>query len=152
MQCLHIMQSSATKRRVLRHILALVSSTALLAVVPVILYGALIVWSGDIGGPLNLVIIPVASAIIGFTISLMVFLPLSLLSERFDFRQWLRVIGFANGALVAVVVLGWIYIGITKPESRWPGLVSAVGSLCLYLVGGFFVYLCCLAVCRRVFP
>lgn len=146
------MQSSTIKRRVVRHILALVSSTVFLAVVPVILYGALIVWSGDLGGPLNLVIIPVASALIGFAISLVAFLPLSLLSERFDFRRWLRVSGFSTCALAAVVAPGWIYIGITKTESRWVGLVSAGGSFCLYLVGGFFVYLCCLAVCRRVFP
>jgi len=146
------MQSSTTKRRVVRHILALVSSTAFLAVVPVILYGALIVWSGDLGGPLNLVIIPVASAAIGFVISLVAFLPLSLLSERFDFGRWLRVAGFSAGALAAVVAPGWIYIGITRTESRWLGLVSAGGSFCLCLVVGFFVYLCCLAVCRRVFP
>jgi hypothetical protein len=146
------MQTSAAKRRVVRHILALVSSTVFLVVVPVALYGLLIVWSGDLGGPLNLIIIPMASAIIGFAISLVVFLPLSLLSERFDFRRWLRVVGFSTGALVAVVAPGWIYIGITKVESRWLGLVSAGGSLCLYLVGGFFVYLCCLAICRRVFP
>ncbi len=128
------------------------SSTAFLAVVPVALYGALIVWSDDLGGPLNLVIIPVASAIIGFAISLVAFLPLSLLSERLDFRRWLRVVGFSAGTLLAVVAPGWIYIGITKTESRLLGLVSAGGSLCLYLVGGFLVYLCCLAVCRRVFP
>ena len=146
------MQSSTTKRRVVRHVLAVMSSTAFLAVVPVILYGALIVWSGDMGGPLNLVIIPVGSALIGFAISLVAFLPFSLLAERFGFRRWLQVAGVSAGSLTALVVPAWIYIGITKTESRWPGLFSAGGSVCLYLVGGFFVYLCCLGVCRRVFP
>ncbi len=116
-------------------------------------YGALIVWSDDLGGPLNQVIIPVASASIGFTISVVAFLPLSLFAERCGFRRWLPLAaGVSVGALVAVVTPSWIFLGIAKTESQRLGLVSTVGGVGLYLVGGFFLYLCCLAICRTVLP
>jgi hypothetical protein len=46
-----------------------------MTLIPTALYGGLIVWSGDLGGPLNLVLIPAISAVIGFVISLLIFFP-----------------------------------------------------------------------------
>ena len=144
------MENTTHKRGLSRHILALFCSTGFLAVVPVALYGGLIVWSGDLGGALNLVIIPLTSAIIGFVISLVAFLPCSLLAERSSFRRSQRMVGRLLGVLTAVAVVGWIFVGTMKPQNHWLGLFLVVGSVCLYFGGGFFVYLCCLAVCRRV--
>jgi hypothetical protein len=113
------------------------------------LYGALIVWSGDLGGPLNLVIIPITSAIVGLGVSLVVFMPISLLAEYSSLQRWRQTVGGLLVALTAIGVLAWIFVGTIKPQNR---VFLAVGSVCLYFVGGFFVYLCCLAVCRRIWP
>ena len=144
------MENTTHKRGLSRHILALFCSTGFLAAVPVALYGGLIVWSGDLGGPLNLVIIPLTSAIIGFVISLAAFLPCSLLAERSGFPRCQHIVGRLSGVLTAVAVVGWIFVGTMNPQNHWLGLFLVVGSVCLYFVGGFFVYLSCLAVCRRV--
>ncbi len=143
------MENATSKRRLSRHFLALFCSTGFLTIVPIALYGGLIVWSGDLGGPLNLAIIPVMSAIIGFGISLVVFMPISLLAESSSFQRWRHIVGRLLVALTAVVVLAWIFVGSIKPQNR---VFLVVGSLCLYFVGGFFVYLCCLTVCRRIWP
>jgi hypothetical protein len=58
-----------------RHVFAIVCSGGLMTLIPTALYGGLIVWSGDLGGPLNLVLIPAISAVIGFVISLLIFFP-----------------------------------------------------------------------------
>ena len=131
-----------------RHFLAVVCSTGFLTIVPMTLHGGLIVWSGDLGGPLNLVIIPLMSAIIGFGISLVVFMPASSLAESSSFHRWRHIVGGLLAALTAVVVLAWIFIGTVKPQNY----VFLVGSVSFYFVGGFFVYLSCLAVCRRIWP
>ncbi len=89
------------------------------------------------------------SAIIGFGISLVVFMPISLLAESSSFQRWRHIVGGLLVALTAVVVLAWIFVGSIKPQNR---VFLVVGSLCLYFVGGFFVYLCCLTVCRRIWP
>jgi hypothetical protein len=113
-------------------------------------YGGLIVWTGDLGGPLNLVIIPVMSAIIGLGISLVAFLPLSLLAERFGFRRWLQTVGGLSAALAGVVVLAWIFIVSMKLQNHWLRTFLVVGGLCIYLTGGLFVYMCCLAICKKM--
>ena len=127
-------------------------STGFLTVVPAALYAALIAWSGDFGGPLNLVIIPAASAIIGLGVSLVAFLPVSLLVEQLSFRRSLWTSGGISAVLTAVVVLAWIEVIAVKASSHRLVLFSLGASLCLYLVGGLFVYLCSLAIGRRVFP
>ena len=142
------MQNTTSARRYSRHVFALVCSTGFLTIVPTALYGALIVWSGDLGGPVNLVIIPVTGAIVGLGISLVVFMPISLLAESSSLQRWQRRVGGLLVALTSVGVLVWIFVGTIKPQNRW---FLAVG-VCLYFVGGFFVYLCCLAVCRQIWP
>jgi hypothetical protein len=143
------MEAATSKRGFIRHFLALSCTTAFLTIVPMVLYGGLIVWSGDLGGPLNLIIIPIISALIGFGVSLIVFMPVSLVAESSSFRHWLTIVGGLLVALTAVVVLVWIFVRTIKPENR---VYVVVGSVCLYLVGGFFVYLCCLGVGRRLWP
>jgi len=139
---------SASKRK--RHILALLCSSGFLAVVPFALYVGLIVWANDLGGPLNLVIIQAASAIIGFGVGVVGFLPLSLLAERLNFGRWVQMVGALSAVLTMVVVSAWIVALTVKPKNHWLIPFSVGASLVLYIVGGFFVYLCCLAVCRKV--
>jgi len=143
------MENVASKRRLSRHFLAAACSTGFLTIVPIALYGVLIVWSGDLGGPLNLVIVPVVSAIVGFVISLVVFVPVSLLAESSSLRRWQYVVAALLVALTGVVVVAWIFVRGSTQQYR---LFLLWGSFCLYVVGGFFIYLCCLAVCRRIWP
>jgi hypothetical protein len=143
------MEHSTSRSKRIQHVLALLCSTGFLVVVPVALYAGLIVWSGDLGGPLNLVIVPVASASIGVAISLAVFLPLSLLAERLGLRRWLQVVGGLSGVLAVVVALAWIFVAAIRPENR---VFLVAVSVCLYFAAGFFVHLCCLVVCHRVWP
>jgi hypothetical protein len=67
---------NARLRWLSRHVFAMVCSAGLMTLIPTALYGGLIVWSGDLGGPLNLVLIPAVSAVSWFVISLLIFCPL----------------------------------------------------------------------------
>lgn len=83
---------------------------------------------------------------------MMVFLPLSLVAERFGFRRWWQTVALLAGALTVCVVFAAVCTWpATAPVSGWLVLLIAA-SLGLYLVGGFFVYLCCIGVCHRVLP
>jgi hypothetical protein len=144
------MQIVTSRPRLIRHIIPLLRSTGFFAVVPVGLYGGLIVWSNDLGGPLNLVIIPAAAAIIGFVVSLVVFFPVSLLAERLSLRRSLQIVRGFLVALTIVVVLAWMLVVIAKPNKHCLVLFSLGVSLSLYLLSGFFVYLCGLAAGRRI--
>jgi hypothetical protein len=117
-----------------------------MTLIPMALYVGLIVWSGDLGGPLNLVFIPAMSAVFGLVISLLIFLPLSLLAENSDFKRWRRITGFVLLALIAIVVLAWTFFGARELKNR---AYLFLGAMAAYVVGGFFVYLCGLAIGTR---
>lgn len=127
-----------------RHVLAVIWSTGFLTIVPAIFYGALIIASGDLGGPLNLILIPMASSIIGFVISLVVFFPFSLLAGRFGPRRWLQATGFLSTFSLLAVIALWACFGITNSQSHQVILLFVASHLCFYIVGGLFVYLCSL--------
>jgi len=152
----HLMANSTTKRRVVRHILSIICSTGFLAAMPFTLYCAWVippaVSAADLGGPLNFVIIPLMGGIVGAVISVVGFLPLSLLAERFSFPRWLQAVGASAALLTLILISVWIYGGAPNAAPPWAGWLVLGTSICLYAVGGFFAYLCCLAVCRRVFP
>ena len=141
-----------TAKHIGRHVVALFSSTCVLGIIPILAYAVLVIWSGDLGGPLNLVIVPLLSGALGGAISVIAFFPLSLLAERFDFQRWLRFVGLSTVALTATAITGWIFTGVTKGTEGWAGSVSFLASLGLFLIGGFLVYLCSLAFFRRIFP
>ena len=136
-----VMQNSTAKPRINRHVFASISSTGFLTIVPVILYSALIISSGDIGGPLNLIIIPMASVIIGIVVSLAVFLPVSFLADCIGLRRWQQVTGILTALLLVGVIALWIHFGITKPQSHRVVLLFIISHFCFYFLGGFFVYL-----------
>jgi 4-amino-4-deoxy-L-arabinose transferase-like glycosyltransferase len=122
-------------------------SIGLMTLIPTASYVGLIVWSGDLGGPLNLVFIPAMSAVIGFVISLLIFLPLSLLVENSDFQRWWRTVGFVSFALIAIVVLARAVFGARELQNR---AYLFLGAMAAYVASGFFVYLCGLAIGTRI--
>ena len=108
---------------------------------------ALIVSSGDLGGPLNLALIPAISALIGFGVSLLIFFPLGLLAESSTFQRWWRVIGLVLSALAVILILAWVTFGTAGLKTR---AYLFLGMVAVYVVSGFFVYLCGLAIGTRL--
>jgi len=136
-----VIQSSTTKQRINPHVLASICSTGFLTIVPIIFYGGMIISSGDIGGPLNFIIIPMASAILGIIVSLVFFLPVSFLAKRFGLRLWQRATGILASLLLITVIALWVHFGITKPQSHEAILAFLICHFSFYFLGGFFVFL-----------
>lgn len=113
-------------------------SAGLMALIPTALYVVLIIWSNDLGGPFNLVLIPAISAAVGLVISLLIYLPLGWLAENSDLRRWWRTMGLALSVIMAVVILAWIGVGASSLRNR---AYLFVGVVATYVVSGFFAYL-----------
>jgi hypothetical protein len=122
-------------------------SIGLMALIPMASYVGLIAWSGDLGGPLNLICIPAMSVALGFVVSLLIFLPLSLLAENSNFQRWWRIVGFVLSALIAIVVLAWTFFGARELKNR---AYLFLGAMAAYIASGFFVYLWGLAIGTRI--
>ena len=127
-------------------------SAGFLTILPLLFYGALMISSDDPGGPLNFIIIPIGSAILGFVISLLVFFPLGLFADHVGLRRWQQVTGIISGLLLVAVIVMWIRYGVKNPESHQVILLFAASHLCFYIIGGFFVYLCSLRFFGRPAP
>lgn len=130
-----------------RHTLATVCSVGLMTLIPTALYFGLIVWSGDLGGPLNLVIVPGVGAVIGFLISLLMFLPLGMLAEKSNLLSWCRNVGFVLSGSIIIVALTWVWFGTAGLKNR-AYLFS--GMVAVYVISGFFAYLCGLTIGTRL--
>lgn len=134
----------------MRHILAVLISAAFLAVIPVVLYVALIVWANNLGGPLNLIIVPFVSGVLGLLTSVIVFLPVSFVAERSNPKMWLQVVGGLSALLIVGTGLAWATLITAKVRTHASWMISIGLSFCLCLACGFIVYLGCLASARRV--
>jgi hypothetical protein len=134
-----------------RHAFALLCSTAFLAFVPIAAYAGLIIWSGDLGGPLNLILIPVGSVLVGGILSLVVFTPLGFVSERLGVRRVLRVVALTSLALLIVAGGAWTIQAVSGLVSRWFGIVTAGTVVLAVPLVGFLIYLFCLGF-RRELP
>jgi hypothetical protein len=55
-----------------------------------------------------------------------------------DLKTWLRVVGASLAALTVPVALAWASVRTIKPQDR---VYLVVGSVGVYVVAGFFVYL-----------
>ena len=150
------MQRSTIVRHAAGHLLAVVFSSGFFAVLTLVLYFAWVfppaVSGYDLGGPLLWVIFPAMGGGVGAVASIIAFLPLSLLAERLGFHRWLQAVGSLAALLVVLAVLAWVRRGASTAEPPWTDLPILISSMFLYAVGGFFVYLCCLALRRRLFP
>jgi hypothetical protein len=143
------MKNPSTTAILRRHILAIFGATAFCTLVPTILYGTLIVWSRDIGGPLNLILIPATGAVVGLMLSLVIFLPMSLVAEKASLRNWLSAVGALLVVLAVPTILAWMFARTLKPQYR---LYLVMGSVSVYIVAAFFVYLAALALPSRIWP
>jgi heme/copper-type cytochrome/quinol oxidase subunit 4 len=147
LNCRSFIMEKTRSHRFRRHVLATLCSIGIMTLIPSASYVGLIVRSGDLGGPLNIVFIPAVSAVIGFVISLLVFLPLSLFVENSDFQRWWRIVGFVLSGIVAIVVLAWAVFGARELQNR---AYLFIGAMAVYVASGFFVYLCGLAIGTRI--
>ena len=143
------MTTSPRKHSWGRHIFALLGSMAFLAVIPIAAYAGLIIWSGDLGGPLNLIIIPIGSVLLGGIVSLVIFMPCGFVSERFGVRRVLRVVGWASLILLLVAAGAWGVRLASDSVSRWVGIISGASAVLAVPLLGFLIYLFCLGFRRE---
>ena len=134
----------------MQHILAVLISAAFLAVIPVVLYVSLIIWANDLGGPLNLIVIPFVSGILGLFTSVIVFLPVSFVAERSNPKMWLQVVGGLSALLIVGAGVAWAMLITAKVRTHGSWMISIGISFCLCLACGFFVYLGCLVSARSL--
>ncbi len=132
----------------MQNLLAVLGSAGFLAAVPILFYVGMMVWYEDMGGPLNLVIVPVGSVFLGLVISITLYLPLSRLREhRSRILSWI-VLGSAS-----LPVGFWVYlISLHAPQAPTRDqlftLILMSGGFYLYLLFGFLVHLLWLAGLR----
>src|SRR5262249_1870495 len=119
-------ENTPTTRWIGRHLLATICAAAFFTIVPSALYGGLVVWFCNLVGPLNLILIPAVSAVAGFTISVVLFVPVSLLAERTNLQNWRRMVAVLLVALTVPVALTWASVGTIKPQNRVNLVVSSV--------------------------
>jgi hypothetical protein len=114
-----------------------VASAAFIALVPSVLYCLLVfysaVTSGDLGGPLNLVLIPATGIAIGMICQLVI-VPLGLLVERRRISLRLAIGSLTGGILLVTTALFTPHRGVV--QAAWLGLALAV-----LLGAGFSAYL-----------
>ena len=130
------------------HALAVGATVLVVSAVPIVLYGVLvlvgIVLRGDPGSPLNLILVPLASLLLGVACAA-AFVPISLIALRFSRSAILAPIA------VALVTLSAWELFVTRPEPVdtlvFHGLGGALG-LCAGVA--FFVYMAVLLVSRKI--
>lgn len=134
-------------RQVIPHVAAFFASAGFVTAVPVIGYGLVVVWgiatAGDMGGPLNFVIIPVAAATIGF-IAAAAYLPLGVLALRYPAVGW----------LLPMVVATLLFAGTFLFLSLRPGgpisIYAASAFVAAWFGFGLAVHLVILHSARRI--
>lgn len=132
---------------------AICASTAILAGIPTTLYVGLIIWTNDMGGVLNLIIIPFVSGLIGFLLNLLVFLPFTLVGERYSISKLKLVLCFIGAFLLLFMIP---FIGFYGFHGQ---VKSPVSNLCLigtglflYMLVGLLAQLFAVSLFRKVFP
>jgi hypothetical protein len=127
----------------LPHVLASVICVVIFTATPIVLYGLIVVISmianGDMGGPLNFIIVPVFSVILALFTTFILLLPITAtlqwISSRLKFSRWIPLIGIfpASFAVFSVVTFT-----IFKPENVNLTLMlllvwCVIGSICFAL-------------------
>ena len=129
------------------HALAVGATVLVVTAVPIVLYAALVlvgIIQGDPGSPLNLILVPLASLLLGVACAA-AFVPISLIALRFSRSAILAPIA------VALLTLSAWELFVTRPEPVdtlvFHGLGGALG-LCAGVA--FFVYMAVLLVSRKI--
>lgn len=137
-----------------RHLLAAACSTVFVAAVPVIAYGVLVVVGialyGDMGGPLNFIVVPILSVFLGVATTVLVYVPLCLGCEFWRRRSrvpvWLPPLLFFAGSLL---VFSALFLGVPPPPWVHLGVATALGA---FFTVGFGIYWLVLSFSDRIAP
>ena len=129
--------------KVLPHILASVICLVVFTATPIILYCALVVIGiilyGDMGGPLNFIIVPVFSVVLAIITTFAVLLPITAtlqwFSSRLKFSRWIPLFGIFPASFIIFAVVAFT---VFKPENVSSTLIFLliwcfVGSVCFAL-------------------
>ena len=87
------------------HIFAGLGTIIVVTILPLFLYFVLMVVTNDVGGPLNLVLIPCSNLISAILFTLIVFFPLSILLERVSQKVSRNRVNRINPVLFSGVIL-----------------------------------------------
>lgn len=125
-----------------RHLLAAACSTVFVAAVPVIAYGVLVIvgiaFYGDMGGPLNFVIVPMLSVFLGLATTLLVYAPLCLGCEFWRRHSrvpvWLPPLPFFAGSLLFFSAL---FLQVPPPPLVHIAVATALSA---FFTVGFCIY------------
>lgn len=127
--------------RVGRHFLAAICSTISIAAILIISYGLLVIvgviFYGDMGGPLNFILVPLLSFVLGFLMTFVVYLPMSLCFEFWRKHSRLSIwlpplIAFA---VLFLGLLAWFLYFLHS----WVPFIAAA-ALSAFVSNGFAVY------------
>jgi hypothetical protein len=130
------------------HVVAIGATTLLVAAVPIVAYGLLvvigIVAQGDPGGWLNFIIVPIGSLLLGLCCAV-AFAPLSVIALRLGTAAILTPI-----AVVLLAFGAWeIGLGGLLPPDNF--VFHVIGCAVALLLGAaFLVYLSALVISRRI--
>ena len=127
----------------LPHLLASMICVVVFTASPIVLYGLIVLISmienGDMGGPLNFIIVPVFSIILALFTTFILLLPITAtlqwISSRLKFSRWIPLVGIfpASFAVFSVVIFT-----VFKPENVNLTLAlllvwCVIGSICFAL-------------------
>jgi hypothetical protein len=130
------------------HALAVGATVLVVTAVPIVLYGALVlvgmIVQGDPGSPLNLILVPLGSLLLGLACAA-AFVPVSLIALRFGRSAILAPVA------IAVLTLSAWELFVTRPEPLDTLVFHAIGGALGLCVGAaFFVYIAVLLVSRKI--
>lgn len=129
--------------KVLPHILASIICLVIFTATPIVLYGLLVVigiiFYGDMGGPLNFIIVPVFSVALAIVTTFVILLPITAtlqwLSSRLKFSRWIPLLAIFPASFIVFVVIAFT---VFKPEDMSSTLAFLliwcfIGSVCFAL-------------------
>jgi hypothetical protein len=125
-----------------RHVLAAICSTVFVTAVPIIAYGILVIIGvtlyGDMGGPLNFIIVPILSFLLGAAITSLVYAPLSLIFEfaqkRSHIPTWVPPLLFFTASFLILLAL---FLREPPPPLV---LIAVTLGFALFFTIGFCIY------------
>jgi hypothetical protein len=125
----------------LAYALAGVISVAVAVVVPSVAYVVGIVVTGDLGGPLNLILVPLLCGGLGLAITALLYVPVAIAVERlvarFRFhRGWPAVVAIACAVLLGALLFAPALAGKDWSRGGKALALFASGGLCV----GFAIY------------
>lgn len=125
----------------LAYALAAVASVAVAVIVPSVAYVIGILVTGNLGGPLNLILVPLLCGGLGLAVTALVYVPTAVVVERlvarFRFhRGWPAVVAIACAVVLGSLLFAPALIGKDWTHGGKAVALFACGGLCV----GFAIY------------